>query len=287
MKLEARNQYCVDQPVSYDSTPAKESEARQFGAFIQVFEKRKDENGVARISTMSYPLPPGLNSDQAFSTMGEILGPGEDNTVVDFSDYYRSASGELQFQAREGARFDSSMMKRFLDVPAVSLGIDQSKRREELVGGVMAEFNNGLTGDRHESAQASSGESIFAFSYRVGSDGLYGKTVNGVEGKKLSELALDGDMEHAEMLQKLEKRLMDMDEGVVINFDKSKTVSLCCAKFFSEKQGPSRYDSMALSMFGKAVLSSESDSKKTCKTCKQQYSSEKKHVCLATLANLR
>ena len=37
------------------------------------------------------------------------------------------------------------------------------------------------------------------------------------------------------MLGKLEERLVTMEEGVVVNFDKSATVSKCCALFFKEK----------------------------------------------------
>lgn len=210
--------------------------ASQFGAFIQVFVKERDTAGIARVSCLSYPLPPGVSNVQAREMMLDILGPQESN-VRTMQDYYRSASGELQFMAREGARFDKPMQDRFLDVPARDLGINQAKRKTELIGGVLHEFNSVLQGERHESAQASKGSEIFAFSYRVDEEqhALFGKNVAGKEGKRLSELALPGDEEHADMLKTLEKRLMEIDEGVVVNFDKSKTVSLCCVKFFKEK----------------------------------------------------
>lgn len=213
-------------------------QAPDFGAFIQVFEKRKDANGIPRISCLSYPLPPGVTPNRARQMMGDILGPRESN-VVNIADYYRSPSGELQFMAREGATFTTAMRDRFLNIPSRELGIDQRERKKELVGkGVLLRFHKALQGELFESAQDSPGAQIFDFAYEVDkkTGKIYGKDRKGKRMEKsLGELAMDGDIEHEGMLIRLEERLQEMDEGVVINFDKSKTVSLCCALFFKEK----------------------------------------------------
>lgn len=210
---------------------SREAEANAFGAFWQVFVKQKDSHGIPHVSCLSYPLPGGVNASQARHMLYEAAGIQLNENARSYS----SKSGELQFLALPNAVFDTDMQRRFLGVPEERLGVHQGKRREELLAGVLYEFNDGLTGKRHASAQASKGKNIFAFSYNQYNGHLYGKDRKGREGKPLSELAMEGDLEHTHMLQALEKRLLAMDEGVVINFDKSKTVSLCCALFFKEK----------------------------------------------------
>lgn len=208
--------------------------APQFGAFLQVFVKKTDAQGVPHFSCLSYPLPPGMSQKQAKDMFVGIAGDAIFNKRGTF---YQSASKELMFLSLPGTHFDVSMRGRFLDVPAQMLGIDQTNRKEELVGGVLKEFYDELDGRRHESAQASRGQNIFSLSYRFEPTdrGLYGKARDGQEGKRLSMLALDGDVEHEEMLIRLEERLQEMEDGVVLHIDKSKTVSLCCALFFKEK----------------------------------------------------
>lgn len=219
-------------PYGVDYEIGKTSE---FGAFIQVFEKRIDDQGIPRVACISYPLPKGISTKKAWKMISRIAGPS-DSSIVNIDDYYLSTSGDLLFIAKTGEFFTTDMRARFLDVPEIELGIDQSRRKEELFSrGVLREFNLALLGERHASAQDSEGGTIFSFSYRVAKDGLYGKDVQGKEGRRLSELAMEGDDEHSNMLIALEKKLMSMPEGIVINFDKSKTVSMCCAKFFKDK----------------------------------------------------
>lgn len=201
------------------------------GAFLQVFEKKRDATGIPRISTMTYFLP-GITTEQGEQLIRGIAGvENKDKRSV----VYASPSGELMFQAFFGATFDNAMIQRFLNVPAAMLGVDQTERRRQLLGGVLREFHDGLAGKRHKSAQDSEGKEIYAFTYRQKGKCLIGKNVQGKEGKPMSQLAMKGDREHENMLVAQERTIADMEEGVVLAIDKSKSVDLCCRLFFQEK----------------------------------------------------
>lgn len=214
----------------------REEQADEFGAFVQVFVKKKGEDGNPNIACLSYPLPGGISTEQASGMLRKIIG-FEKEDAYDPRNYHQSPQGDLLFLAKPGADFNEAMIGRFFDVPQRELGIDQEKRTNEFKnGGVRNRFEEALKGKRFDSAQASTGTEIFDFSYVQQADGVYGKDVKGEKAKKpLSQLAMEGYDDHRIMLENLQDRLMSMKEGVIVNFDKSATVSKCCALFFKEK----------------------------------------------------
>lgn len=215
----------------------RKMQADKFGAFVQVFVKKKGEDGKPpHIACLSYPLPGGITGEQAEIMLREIIG-FEKADEGDPRNSHKSPQGDLQYFARPGADFDETMIDRFFAVPQRELGIDQKKRRNEFNnGGVRNRFEEALKGERFDSARGSPGTDIFDFSYVQEADGVYGKDVKGKKAKKpLSQLAMEGYDDHRVMLENLQDRLMSMEEGVIVNFDKSATVSKCCALFFKEK----------------------------------------------------
>ena len=237
-----------------------------FGAFVQVFVKKTDAQGIPRIACLSYPLPP-ITSSQAKEALVGIAGEHILNRKATF---YESPSQELMFLALPGGQFDTAVLRRFMDVPGEMFHTNQSERKRELLGGVLKEFDDELSGIRHESAQASSGKNIFSLSYRLREEdaGLYGKDRQGNEGKRLSELSMEGDLEHKGMLEELEQQLVTMEDGIILHIDKSKTVLACCARFFEEKlQKGSAQSGIFSFYFGDVYPLTQGWESGTCEQC--------------------
>lgn len=200
--------------------------SQEFGAFIQVFVKRGNT-----IGCLSYPLPAGITTDRAAMMLTTILYP---DTPAESDSQYASSDGELLFLKRPGVHKDA--VERFLKVPEVFLGVAQKDRWQEFMGEVGDNFWQSVGGARFESAQNSPGKLLYDFSYQVKNGRVIGLGVNGQE-VQLSQLAMPGYEEHQKMLVALEQALLTEGEVTIINFDKSATVSACCAKFFKAKAG--------------------------------------------------
>lgn len=239
----------------------REKEVNRFGAFIQIFKKKGNN-----IACYSYPLE-SVSTGEARRITSSILSPDKEPA-------YRYESESLLFMARPGLH---EIEHRYLTIPEVFLGVDQSKRRLELDNGLKSEFEEMLAGKRHTNAQVSKGQEMFTLSYRVKLDpetgelGVFGLPLQGEE-QRLSRLQIDE--EHAEMLKALEKVLLAHDEITIVNFSKHKTVSLCCAKFFKDKLvngiksiGDSFFDTLSFYFGNRLAQTPLESSKFLCDQC--------------------
>lgn len=233
-------------------TATESKELPKFGAFIQVFVKRGEN-----IGCLSYLLPERVTTEQARFMLAEILYPDCD---VPPSALYRSADNNLFFIARENGV--EGVLDRLLTIPEEHIGVDQTYRRMELQNGVFDEFVDCVTGRRDENAQNSVGRTIYAFSYKAGPDGIYGRGLNG-RPLRLSKLAMEGYNEHRLMLEALEGKLLSSENMVIVNFDKSATVDPCCGTFCRNKMAEGLTNTNPLLLyFGRTELGSN-----TCIAC--------------------